>query len=257
MADKVFINGRAVVHKKSLGQSTAFPDVCLCPPSPPAGPVPTPLPNIVKGADLDGGASSVLVEGNPAGTRSSFFRMSTGNEVSRPTGGGVITHAVQGKAYFQTFSMNVLLDGEPAVRHLDLVTHNHLATAPGNTPPAPWMSAMSPPAPTGIARSKQPPRRRKKGQVADWKIWVELDPEDAASADDELVLVDASNREIQRVKLAGMATQDGGKVVVFREIDLNARYSLIREYGPGTGGTVALFVDFTPNELDDFSEESE
>ena len=52
MADNVFINGRAAVHKGSTGKSVAFPDVCLCPPSPPAGPIPTPLPNTFKAADL-------------------------------------------------------------------------------------------------------------------------------------------------------------------------------------------------------------
>ena len=31
MADKVFANGRAAIHKASAGKSIAFPDVCLCP----------------------------------------------------------------------------------------------------------------------------------------------------------------------------------------------------------------------------------
>jgi len=154
MGDSVFINGRAAVHKGSAGKSIAFPDVCLCPPSPPAGPIPTPLPNTVQAADLEGGAKSVLIEGNPSGKKSSFFKKSTGNEVSRPTGGGVITHAVQGKAYFQTFSMNVMIEGEPAVRHMDLLTHNHLGPQPGNTPPMPWLSTMKvlPAAPKTISR---------------------------------------------------------------------------------------------------------
>ena len=39
MGDKVFINGMAAVHAGSSAQGTAMPDVCLCPPSPPAGPV--------------------------------------------------------------------------------------------------------------------------------------------------------------------------------------------------------------------------
>jgi Domain of unknown function (DUF4150) len=145
MGDTVFVNGRAVVHKSSSGKSIAFPDVCLCPPTPPAGPVPTPLPNNVQAMDLDGGASSVVVEGNPMGKKSSFFAKSTGNEVAQSTGGGVISHVVQGKAYFQSYSMDVLIEGEETVRHLDLLTHNH-AAQPGNTPPVPWLSTMSPPA---------------------------------------------------------------------------------------------------------------
>jgi Domain of unknown function (DUF4150) len=144
MGDTVFVNGRAVVHKGSSGKAIAFPDVCLCPPTPPAGPVPTPLPNNVQAMDLDGGASSVSVEGNPIGKKSSFFAKSTGNEVAQSTGGGVVSHVVQGKAYFQSYSMDVLIEGEEAVRHADLMTHNH-AAQPGNTPPVPWMSAMDPP----------------------------------------------------------------------------------------------------------------
>ena len=89
MGDSVFINGRAAVHKTSAGKSIAAPDVCLCPPSPPAGPVPTPLVNTAVAADMVGGAPTVLVEGNPIGTRQSFFRKSTGNEVARTTGGGI------------------------------------------------------------------------------------------------------------------------------------------------------------------------
>jgi hypothetical protein len=146
VGDTVFINGRAVVHKGSAGKSIAFPDVCLCPPTPPAGPIPTPLPNTVQAADLSGGASSVVTEGNPIGKQSSFFAKSTGNEVSQPTGGGVVTAAVQGKAYFQSSSPDVMIEGEPAVRHLDLLTHNHMGQAPGNTPPVPWLSTQNLPA---------------------------------------------------------------------------------------------------------------
>jgi hypothetical protein len=155
VGDTVFINGRAVVHKGSAGKSIAFPDVCLCPPTPPAGPIPTPLPNTVQAADLDGGASSVLTEGNPIGKQSSFFAKSTGNEASQPTGGGVVTTGVQGKAYFQSYSPDVMIEGEPAVRHLDLLTHNHIAQAPGNTPPVPWLSTQSlPPTPPPPLRTR-------------------------------------------------------------------------------------------------------
>jgi hypothetical protein len=142
MADNVFINGRAAVHSGSAGKSIAFPDVCLCPPPPPSGPIPTPLPNTAQAMDLQGGATTVTIEGNPVGHAKSFIAKSTGNEVATSTGGGVITHMVQGMAYFQTFSMDVFIESQPAVRHMDLVTHNHMAMMPGNTPPAPWMSAM-------------------------------------------------------------------------------------------------------------------
>jgi hypothetical protein len=142
MGDTVFVNGRAVVHMTSAGQSIAFPDICLCPPAPPAGPIPTPFPNTVVAMDLAAGALTVLTEGNPTGKQSSFFAKSTGNEPSIPTGGGVISHASIGMAYFQTASFDVMFEGEPVVRHLDLLTQNHLGPAPGNTPPFPWLSVQ-------------------------------------------------------------------------------------------------------------------
>jgi hypothetical protein len=168
MADKVFINGRAAVHKGSAGKSVAFPDVCLCPPSPPAGPIPTPLPNTVRAADLTGAANSVVIEGNPAGHRGSYFSKSTGNEASRPTGGGVVTHGVQGKAHWGSFSMNVFFEGEPAVRHMDLLTHNHVAQ-PGNTPPAVWVSTVDP-------KPVAPKTVTKK--VGDGPDWLEISLQD-------------------------------------------------------------------------------
>lgn len=127
------MNKRSAVHAGSAGQSTAFPDVNLCPPTPPAGPIPTPLPNLAMAADLQGGATSVLIEGNPMGKKTSFFAKSTGNEVAQSTGGGVVSHIVQGKAYFTSYSFDVTVEGEEAPRHLDMMTHNHLAQSPPNS----------------------------------------------------------------------------------------------------------------------------
>jgi Domain of unknown function (DUF4150) len=161
MADKVFINGRAAIHKGSAGKSIAFPDVCLCPPAPPAGPIPTPLPNTAQAADLQGGAITVTIEGNPVAHAKSFIAKSTGNEVAQSTGGGIISHMVQGAAQFQTYSRNVFIEGEPAVRHLDLLIHNG-----NNTPPAPWMSTM-------MAGPGPAPKEHEK-QVGKKKDWIKL-----------------------------------------------------------------------------------
>jgi hypothetical protein len=172
MADNVFINGRAAVHAGSAGKSIAFPDVCLCPPPPPSGPIPTPLPNTAQAMDLQGGASTVTIEGNPIAHAKSFIGKSTGNEVAQSTGGGVITHVVQGKAYFQTFSMDVFIESQPAVRHMDLVTHNHMAMMPGNTPPVPWMATM-------LAGPGPAPKGSEK-DANEGKEWIEIalnDPE--------------------------------------------------------------------------------
>src|SRR5687767_4830869 len=110
MSDTVFINGRALIHKGSRGQAAAtFPDVCNCPPPPTGGPVPTPLPNTVVAADVEGCAATVFVEGNPIAVETSYIARSTGNEIARATGGGVVTGTTQGKAYFVSHSMDVLV----------------------------------------------------------------------------------------------------------------------------------------------------
>jgi Domain of unknown function (DUF4150)/GHH signature containing HNH/Endo VII superfamily nuclease toxin 2 len=142
MADNVYANGRSVLHKGSAGKSmAAFPDVCLCPPPSPAGPIPTPLPNTAMASDIDGCSSSVLVDGNPVGHQESFLSTSTGNEVSKPTGGGLITATTKGKVYFQSFSFDVKAEGKGVLRHMDMGTHNH-ASEPGETPP--WMDVAKP-----------------------------------------------------------------------------------------------------------------
>jgi len=97
MGDRVFINGRAAVHAGSIGKSIAFPDVCLCSPGPPAGPIPTPLTNTAKAVDLDGCASTVTIEGHRVAHAQSFVARSTGDEVAQSTGAGIITHTTQGK----------------------------------------------------------------------------------------------------------------------------------------------------------------
>jgi len=172
MGDKVFINGRAAIHVGSAGKSIAFPDVSLCPPPPPSGPIPTPLPNTAQAMDLQGGASTVTIEGNPIAHAKSFIGKSTGNEVASSTGGDVITHVVQGKAYFQTFSMDVFIESQSAVRHMDLVTQNHMAMMPGNTPPTPWMSAMTA---GGTTAPKEVEKSANEGK--DWLEIVLCDPD--------------------------------------------------------------------------------
>lgn len=168
MGDNVFINGRAAVHKGSAGKAIAFPDVCLCPPGPPAGPVPVPLTNTVQAKDLDGGAVTVTIEGNPLCHRDSFVALSTGNEIARSTGGGIVSHTVQGKAHFQSASGDVLVEGKYAVRHGDMLTQNHMMPSPGNTPPSVWMSTMSPGSPPVM------PAKSTK-TVDEGKDWIEIE----------------------------------------------------------------------------------
>src|SRR5205823_5313821 len=58
---------------------------------------------------------------------------------------GVVTSVNKGKVYYTAWSMDVKIEGENAVRHMDLMTHNH-NPFPGNTPTWPYIdeSATSP-----------------------------------------------------------------------------------------------------------------
>jgi hypothetical protein len=154
MADNVFINGKAAVHSGSAGKVMFFPDVCLSPPGPPAGPVPIPYLNTAVAPDLAGAANTVTIEGNRMGHLDSFIAKSTGDEPAQSTGGGVISHTVQGKAFFLTGSGDVLVEGKPAVFHSSLMTGNHMTKIPGNTPTSIWMSTMIPPSVTPNRSSK-------------------------------------------------------------------------------------------------------
>jgi hypothetical protein len=139
MANQVFANGREVSCKAADGRSTAaFPDVCLSPPAPPAGPLPIPYPNTAAASDTTEGSKTVKISHKEVMLKDkSFFKKSTGNEAAtRSQGMAVVTHTIQGKVFFTSWSMDVKCEGENVVRHMDLTTHNHNPT-PGNTPP--WM----------------------------------------------------------------------------------------------------------------------
>jgi hypothetical protein len=205
VGDTVFVNNRAAVHAGSAGQSMAFPDVCLCPPTPPAGPIPTPLPNMAKAADLQDGGSSVLIEGNPMGKKSSCYGKSTGNEVAQSTGGGVVTATVQGKAYFTSYAMDVTVEGEEAPRHLDMMTHNHVAQSPPNAAPGTNLStmdmAMMPPA------SFEQPKRKDDDQTVE--VFVDHKDGDPAGGVDGVLLVSTDQAYEKQLPLSA-ATKKGG-----------------------------------------------
>jgi hypothetical protein len=164
---KVYINGHEAVHKGCGGIAIAFPDVCLCPS--PTGPVPVPLTNTVQAKDMVGGALTVIIQGYPAGHRDSYFATSTGNEVSRNTGGGITSHAVQGAAYFASSSRDVVIEGKYAVRDGDLVTQGHKNRMPANCPPSVWMGTVCP----GTRPAGLPKKYTK--VLQEGTDWIEID----------------------------------------------------------------------------------
>jgi hypothetical protein len=147
MASNVYANMMAVSCKAAAGKTIcAFPDVCMTPPMTPATPpgVPIPYPNTGMASDTSSGSSSVKIGGQEVMLKNkSFFKRSTGDEAGAAPKKGVVTSKTMGKVYFNSWSMDVKVEGENVPRHLDLTTHNH-ASPPGQTPPMPEVDGMSP-----------------------------------------------------------------------------------------------------------------
>jgi uncharacterized protein DUF4150 len=127
----VFANGNEISGKATPNKSmAATPDVCLSPPSPPAGPVPIPYPNTAMASDTTDGSKSVKIKGKEAGLKNqSSYKKSMGDEAATKTlGMGVISHNIQGKMKFAAWSFDVQFEGLNVCRHMDLTTHNHMNT---------------------------------------------------------------------------------------------------------------------------------
>lgn len=145
MSNQVYANGREVSCKAADGKSiAAFPDVCFTPPQTPATPpgVPIPYPNTGLASDTSDGSTSVKISGREVMLKNkSHFKKSTGNEAGCAPKKGVMTGKIKGKVYFAAWSMDVMLEGENVVRHLDMTTHNHGSSA--NTGPWPYQDAVA------------------------------------------------------------------------------------------------------------------
>lgn len=147
MPCEVFANGMSIACKAANGKTVAaMPDVCLSPPSPPAGPLPIPYPNTGMASDATDGSTTVQIGGQEVMLKNrSTLKQSNGDEAATKSFGmGVITHQIQGKINFVSWSMDVKYEGENVSRHLDLTGHNE-ASDPPNTPPWPYLDTISPP----------------------------------------------------------------------------------------------------------------
>jgi hypothetical protein len=145
MANEVYANGREIACKAGAGKTVAaFPDVCLSPPSPPAGPIPIPYPNTAYASDTHDGSRTVQISGQEVMLKdSSTFKKSTGDEAAtKSLGMGVITHQITGEVSFAAWSMDVKIEGENVDRHLDMTLHNE-QSLPDQTPPWPFMDSQA------------------------------------------------------------------------------------------------------------------
>lgn len=135
----VFANGMEISSKSMSGKSICeFPDVCFTSPQTPATPpgVPIPYPNTAMASDTSSGSKSVVIQRQEIMLKNkSFFKKTTGDEAGSAPKKGLMTTTTKGRAYFIAWSMDVKIEGENAVRHLDMTTHNHgCANATGLTP---------------------------------------------------------------------------------------------------------------------------
>jgi uncharacterized protein DUF4150 len=129
MGCEVYANNNEVACKAGGNKVVAeFPDVCLSPPSPPAGPIPVPYPDSSFSKDMQNGSRSVKIGGKEVMLKdTSFYKTSPlGDEAAtRSFGSNILSHSITGKTYFIAWSMDVKFEGKNVDRHLDFTTSNH------------------------------------------------------------------------------------------------------------------------------------
>lgn len=138
----VFANGREISGKATPNKTiAAFPDVCLSPPSPPAGPVPVPYPLTGVASDTTDGTSSVFVKGKEAGKKNGvkYSKVNGNQPATNSFGANVISHKITGPLKFAAYSFDVMIEGGGAERFMDLTTQNHMNVGGGSV----GMSAAS------------------------------------------------------------------------------------------------------------------
>jgi hypothetical protein len=129
VGDPVFANSNEIASKSMGGKTICnLPDVCFTPPQTPATPpgVPIPYPNTGMCSDTSEGSRTVKIGGEETMLKNrSAFKQSTGDEAGAAPKKGVVSSKTKGKVYFVAWSMDVKIEGENVVRHLDMTTHNH------------------------------------------------------------------------------------------------------------------------------------
>src|SRR5262249_38661852 len=138
-------NGMTIACKAADGKTVAaMPDVCLSPPTPPAGPVPIPYPNTAMASDTTNGTKTVSINGQEVMMKDqATFKKRTGEEAAtKSLGMGVVSHQITGEVNFVAWSMDVKFEGANVPRHLDMTLHNEMCV-PANTPVWPYIDAMA------------------------------------------------------------------------------------------------------------------
>jgi hypothetical protein len=203
MGCDVFANNDEIACKAGDGKViAAFPDVCLSPPSPPAGPVPVPYPDTSFSKDMQNGSKTVMIKDQEVMLKDqSFYKTSPlGDEAAtNGLGAGVVTHVITGKTYFIAWSMDVQFEGQNVDRHMDMTTSNH-ASPPGNQGTGKNLGVATPP-------RKCPPH-----------IWKRLP--DSDTPEDRIKALEASSQSGDQYNacLARKFQKQG------KNVDVTARY---------------------------------
>lgn len=165
MSNDVFANMMSVTCKAGSGKSiAAFPDVCFTPPTAPPTPpgVPIPYPNTGMSSDCSDGSRTVKISKQEVMLKNkSYYKRSTGDEAGCAPKKGVINSKITGKVYFKSWSMDVKVEGENVVRHMDVTTHNHASDIGNQSAPWPEVERMSPSS-TATVKPCDPPECKKK-----------------------------------------------------------------------------------------------
>ena len=111
------------VTTKQGGQCMAqAPDTCKVPT--PAGPVPTPFPNMADTAQADAGKCTKKVKcvKKPVLHKNSEIPMSSGDEAG--SAGGVVSGKIKGEVLFRKFSAKVKVEGNGLIYQTCTTSHN-------------------------------------------------------------------------------------------------------------------------------------
>jgi hypothetical protein len=147
MGKQVYANGKEIVAKASdCKVVAAMPDVCMSPPSPPAGPLPVPYPDSSFAKDLKDGSKQVKIGSQPVALQDdSHYKSSPlGDEASTKSfGANILDHGNAGKTFNAAFSMDVSVEGKKVPRAMDLTTSNHSGKQPSGGAMGPNIGGMA------------------------------------------------------------------------------------------------------------------
>jgi hypothetical protein len=126
----VFAEKMGLFHQGSDGKGVAPGDVCLSPPTPPAGPLPVPYVNMLMASNLSKGSKSVKIQGQPTALEdASEISTSSGDEAGTQ-GGGVMTGQTKGKGSFTSWCTSVKVEGKGVACHGNMMNQNTASDPP-------------------------------------------------------------------------------------------------------------------------------